>query len=473
MTLMGSIFLDFNLPNAATWFYFSLLLAVGLFFKFTRILSIRNLDVLALFLLAPGLLLRQEAVCTAPAPATAQEASNVTAADADQAGPQAKRLLWFAYLWLLCGSGFFFVRCLLDLPLVRRPALSPNLNFSGLAWLGCAFFVCLTAVAFRYPTDRPEKVGRVSAAYAEVQKGGEALVPPQATPPDGGGVTKGFWVSQALTMIGHLAVVVALIVIGARHFQDVTAGMAAGTFYLLLPYVAYHVGQWGGQFHHVWPTALLLWAVAAYRLPLVAGLVIGLAAGSAYFPVFLLPAWVSFYRGRGAGRFLGAALVAASVSLAVVGLLLWLDGDLPARLQSALNLSDWQPWKQPTAEGFWTRVAWAWAYRLPVFIAFMTFVLATAFWPMPKNLAHLLALSAAVLIGIQFWYANQGGLYVLWYLPLVLLLVFRPNLADRQPPRIDPENDHLARVGRKLAGLTRSALAAATPRLQVKREVLR
>ena len=44
------IFLDFNLPNATTWFYFSLILTVALFFQFTRLLSVRNLDLLMLVL---------------------------------------------------------------------------------------------------------------------------------------------------------------------------------------------------------------------------------------------------------------------------------------------------------------------------------------------------------------------------------------------------------------------------------------
>ena len=55
--MTGRIFLDINLPNPATWFYFSGLLAVALFFKFTRFFSVRNLDVLALFLPMPGFLL--------------------------------------------------------------------------------------------------------------------------------------------------------------------------------------------------------------------------------------------------------------------------------------------------------------------------------------------------------------------------------------------------------------------------------
>ena len=44
---MSSILQNFWLPNATTWFYFSVLLAVALFFKFSRLLSVRNWDVQA------------------------------------------------------------------------------------------------------------------------------------------------------------------------------------------------------------------------------------------------------------------------------------------------------------------------------------------------------------------------------------------------------------------------------------------
>ena len=85
----------------------------------------------------------------------------------------------------------------------------------------------------------------------------------------------------------------------------------------------------------------------------------------------------------------------------------------------------------PTARGVWQGVYWV--YRLPVFIAYIAFVVTTLFWPAPKNLGHVIALSAAVLIGIQFWCADNGGVYVLWYLPFLLLLAFRPNLSAAQP----------------------------------------
>lgn len=52
-------------------------------------------------------------------------------------------------------------------------------------------------------------------------------------------------------------------------------------------------------------------------------------------------------------------------------------------------------------------------------------------WPAPKTLASLLSCSAAVMLGVQFWHAHSGGLALAWYLPLLLLMVFRPNLEDR------------------------------------------
>ena len=42
-------------------------------------------------------------------------------------------------MWLLAGSAYLLLRCLLDLILVRRPALAPNVNFGGLAWLTFLF----------------------------------------------------------------------------------------------------------------------------------------------------------------------------------------------------------------------------------------------------------------------------------------------------------------------------------------------
>lgn len=429
MYALGSTF-DFTPPDASTWFYLSLLLAVGLFLKFSRLLSVRNVDVLALFLLVPGLLLLYE------------NAGN-----------------WFGYLWLLLGSGCFLLRCLFDLTLVRRPALSPNLNFGGLAWLAAALFACLVTVAARRPNGPVEQVGRAPATLDQAREMARDLVQNQPGVRQADALDVDLAVGRTLALVCHLAVVVGLITVGCRHFQDAHIGMAAATFYLVLPYTAYHIGEW----HHVWPMALVVWAVALYRRPMLAGLLLGLAAGTAYFPAVAFPVWGSFYWRRGAGRFTAAFLVTACLCLAVIGSILWVDGELPRSLQSVLMFTGKPPWvvPRPGCQSFWTGVHWA--YCIPVFIGYLAFVVATAFWPYPKNLAHLLALTAAAFIGIQFWYPDQGGVYVLWYLPLLLLLVFRPNLSDRRPPALDPETDWLARLRRGLVRLLVRLVRALEP----------
>jgi len=137
----NSVFLDFHLPNGPTWFYMSAILAIALFFKFNRVLSLRNWDLLTLFLLVPGLLLLNKVAATNPVPGA-------------PLGPAT----WWGYVWLLGGSAYYFVRCLLDLVIVRRPALEPNLNRSGLAWLMVALFACLAAVAVRAPPGSDSQV---------------------------------------------------------------------------------------------------------------------------------------------------------------------------------------------------------------------------------------------------------------------------------------------------------------------------
>lgn len=469
------LFLDFNLPNAATWFYFSMLLAVALFFKFARLLSFRNWDILTIFLLVPGLLLLQgsrpntSAPDKHPATAVASTvggfggqsltlpATGLTGvaslARSSEVVPPAAR--WFGYLWLLCGSAYLLVRCLIDLTLTRRPALAPNLSFGGMAWLAGAMFFCLIAVAFRNtdpgpPATPPTPVAQVKPTGQQVKPTGQEdvrKVGKESVALDLAQRPFENWVMRLVAVACHLAVAIGLLVMGRWHFQDAASGMAAATFYLMLPYTGHHVGQ----VHHVWPMALVVWALVLYRTPTFSGLLLGLAAGTIYFPVLLLPLWLSFYRGRGTWRFLASFLLTAGLALAVIGVALWCSDDLTRRVNEAIALSDWQPWKVPNAEGFWTGVHWA--YRIPVFIAYLAFVLVTAFWPNPKNLAHLIALSAAVLIGIQFWYADQGGVYVLWYLPLFLLMMFRPNLAERLPLAIQTETDWLYRCGRALGRL--------------------
>lgn len=98
-----------------TWFYLSSLLILAVFFRFNRVVSVRNGDVLLLISFTPGLVYL------------------------------AMGSTFQGYLWLLIVGIVLFIRLVLDLFLRRRPLLEPNLAFAGL------MFSCVAACAFIIP----------------------------------------------------------------------------------------------------------------------------------------------------------------------------------------------------------------------------------------------------------------------------------------------------------------------------------
>jgi hypothetical protein len=392
-----SVFLDFQLPSPATWFYWSLLLVVALFVQFSRWWSLRNLDLVALFLLVPS----------------------------SHADPTAARERTSGYISLMAASGYWFLRTLSDGMLTRRPTYRANLNAPGMMFLGLALFTAMTVATVRKPATPVENIGRRPVAITAVQETTTAVITQTQTlaTPDAT-----LWVERGFSLLAHFAVAAGLFTIGSRHFKDRDLGVAMATLYLLVPYTGYHFAQ----LHHVLPAALVIWAVASYRSPLWAGLLLGLAAGATFFPVLLFPVWLRLYWKRNAVQFVGGYLAALLVGVGVTLLVLWTAGLFPHGITKALHLADWQPWKMPQTEGLWQGIHWA--YRLPVFILYAGVVLTLFVWPPVRTLADAVAFSAMLLIGIQFWYAERGGMYVLWYLPLLILLTLRPTAADLEPP---------------------------------------
>ena len=65
-------------------------------------------------------------------------------------------------------------------------------------------------------------------------------------------------------------------------------------------------------------------------------------------------------------------------------------------------------------------------------IAYLALVIVTVFVPARKDLSELIALSAALLVASQFWYLDKGGTLVLLYLPLAIVIMFRPTMNARR-----------------------------------------
>ena len=431
-----------------TWAYLSSLLMIGLFFKFGRFWSLRNLDLVMLIGLAPGLLLIHhgnqkqaearaddalETLAAAPSDAVNADVADVELAT-DISLDQTKlekpvdplladgyKLERWGYLWLFVAGSLWLVRLLLDPTMVRRPLLAPNLTVGGLTFIGAALFVFLMAnVLARQASVGVAETGsqfmRMDALLTYQQQQGPGYPVLGAIRP---------FVTKVLVVASHLGVVIGLILVGHRHFGNATNGIGAATLYLMLPYTS----QMTGRLDHVLPAALLMFAVLFYRRPLIAGILLGAACGCVYYPLFLLPLWISFYWKRGLFRFV--ASVAVALAIMAVGLILTRGSpEFLPDLQRMFGV-----FKPATSGllGIWNPGIGGWdpSYRLPVLAAFVVMSLCLIFWPSPKNLGSLLSCSAAVMLACQFWHGYGGGLYMAWYLPLLLLTVFRPNLEDR------------------------------------------
>ncbi len=495
--------------HPTTWVYLSSLLMIGVFFKFSRFWSVRNVDLALLILLAPGLLMVHfgeqrawqekgdaEAVAVLaqdeqldeseqaldaeaslsdtaqrndedreannPIDAESREtiandlASNEELNDSDDAAtsetvtsvdPTAltgRTVMFIGYVWLLSVLGASMVRLLLDPTMVRRPLLEPNLSTGGLAFIGCSLFVFLMANVINSPVAEVDTTGARSADQLlagvatvdlsnDLQRFGPGnailhSIPSLVTTPlywNEVQPPKSRWVRTAKTMaiLSHLAVVIGIVVIGYQHFSSMKTGIGVATLYLMLPYTS----MMTGEVDHVLPAALLVWAILSYRRPLAAGCFIGLAIGVAYYPIFLLPLWLSFYWHRGLMRFISGVLTTVGISVLS---LVFVSADFAAFLGNVQKMFGiWWP-KGEDLHGIWA-LGWDPNYRFPVIAAFVVVSASFALWPAQKNLGTLLSCSAAVLVGTQFWHGHGGGTYMAWFLPLALLTIFRPNLEDR------------------------------------------
>lgn len=519
--MLEILFYDFAI-SPTTWVHLSSLLILALFFKFNRFWSLRNVDLLAILLLAPGLVLLDYGQ-NKHLPATEM----------------------VGYIWLFSVAGVLLTRMLLDPMMVRRPLLEPNLSLGGMIFLTVCLFLFLMAKVLtvepsdenllasspttvkllkpmvdepkqvlpfpnslsdqfenqdQRPSEQPDPPAdsqksehqennaaassativlppiEVDEAVKASQAAGEKTADPAneksekkplseeaklsrlgpgywlvralptlATPiyrEDGQHprtsarekeIARNLLISRTVLIVLHLAVVLGLVAVGYRHFGNLSTGVAAALLYLLLPYTTIYVG-W---VQHILPAAFLTWAIYFYRRPLVAGVFIGLACGTVYYPVFLLTLWISFYWQRGLWRFLSgySALIGLLIIVTAFYATSFTDFFDKFRLMSGFIFPTDQP------GGFWGLLDDNYrVYRITVLAAHIALCGSFALWPARKNLGTLLSCSTVVMLSTQFWAAFDGGISIAWYMPLLLLTIFRPNLEDRVALSVLPDS---------------------------------
>ncbi len=423
----------------ATWFYLSLLLIIAVYFRFGRFWSLRNLDLCLLLSVAPGMLFTMQTD---------------------------DRIRMLGYGWLFAVSGVFLFRLFADPLLRRRPQFEQNLNSAGLAFLCVSGFAFLMTNAITKQVsestqstireaeilvsgdhDEPNLADPVPAAGdnadTEVASDIEVTAIAQVEDPSHAGeasptgtliaTSVRFFepkiAARILAIFAHTAVIIALLLAGRNLFGDIQQGLAMATLYLLLPSTAYQVGE----FNHVLPAAFISWAIICHRHPYRSGILMGLACGSMFFPIFLIPLWCVYYGRRDFLKFLAALLLVASVLVASLALT---SADPESFFSKTVGTID--PFLVAfqgagETQGFWQADLVRSSYRIAVIAAYLVMVIGLTLWPRPKTLENLLAQSAAIIVGTQMWYTQEGGVYLLWHLPLMLMVMFRPRLMQVIP----------------------------------------
>ncbi len=416
--------------DPTTWLYVASLMTIGIYFRFHRFFSIRNFDLIGLICFAPGLLLILHGL--------------------ESQG----------FVWLVAVAVLFLPRLLIDPAFSRRPLTEPNLAPGGMAFMATALMFFLTANVL---TDRAVDVsgpslashsGEVAAIWRVPEFRGPGFMPfyraisltadsltadreagsPSPVNDEAAGKVRAPSLIlragiKAVALVCQFAIVIGMLLFGLRHFDNLQTGLAAASLYLLLPYTSLMTAR----LDHLVPAAFVVWALASYRRPVIAGLFLGAAAEIAFYPLFLVPLWIGFYWRRGAIRF-GIGVVMTLVILAIILVCLAADVtqfrlDLAAMFGKGLFRSE-------GADGFWE--VYPVALRIPLIAALGVLAGSLALWPSEKNLGNLLSGTAALLLFSQLCSIHQAGLYMAWYAPPLILMIFRPSLEDRTALRAVP-----------------------------------
>ena len=480
MTIDDSrLFID---AKQVAWWLYSALLLFAIYFRFSRVFSVRNLDLCLLLILALSATAtfkyRDEPWNNDPpmaaenvdskevAPPNELAAADVPGVESQLVTDAAQTMVEDArpaelgthpgYIWgstiLLISSFLLIIRLIFDEGLTRRPRIDLNLNSAGVTFLCIpAFALLITAIVQNAPQDSTRKAldyGKALLERRDVPVNPNSPTEDHPAPTEtlvaaGGTVVAQLadkeqevdWVARSLVIVAHTLVVLGLIAVGKMHFANTQQGVAMALLYLLLPCTAVYAHQ----LSHVLPAACLIWAIASYRNPVVAGVLLGLASGTLFFAVFLLPVWAVFYGRRGSVKF---AVSVMGVAALLTTTLLLISGDASSFTNKLVTTTNWTVYRllDDTSTAYDDALSQLFI-RIPMAAIFFVMLTAMTVLPRPRNLENLLSNSTSLVVAAQLWYPDDIGRYVLWYLPLLLLIIFRPRLDRLIPPdRMDRQS---------------------------------
>ena len=183
--------------------------------------------------------------------------------------------------------------------------------------------------------------------------------------------------------------------------------------------------------------ALLIWSLVLFAQPLGRGALLGVAAMTKFAPLVLAPLFLAGHRGLLWARprrlalrpilLYGGAFSAAIVLFAAhpaidPGLAAFYDRTIGSQ---AARQSPFSIWGQADLE---------WLHTL-VKVAAVAIALAAALVPKRRSFTQIAALGAAVMIAVELTAAHWFYLYIVWFLPMLLVAIATGAGDDDRPPK--------------------------------------
>ena len=435
-----------------TWLFYAALLVLAVFFRFSRLLSVRNLDVSLVLALSAALVLNDNWT-----PNSTEVGSKVPSAS------QVDLSQWSTVV-LLSLSVLLIVRLIFDESLTRRPRLGQNLNRAGLAFLCVpAFAILMSSVFMGEPSggnvdavesgqallhrqaigesedeaeqEQPAPTETLIAAGASAVAQLSGRIDEASVSADSKSTPMEQTIACVLIFIAHTIIILGFLYIGSRHFNSLQLGIAMSCLYLLLPCTTFKVHE----LSHVLPAGVsnlggrLLSPACDCR-----GCCLVWRVGLCFLPSFCFHCGPYSTGDVGSVRF-GVSLAAvAAVALFTVAMT---SSNADSFFNRLVLTTNWTFYGLFTDQFSVSSLGMGQIFvRITLAATFFVMLTAMTVVPRRRNLENLLANSTALVVTAQLWYPEDIGTYVLWYLPLLLLVMFRPRLDRFTPPKMKGGN---------------------------------
>ena len=420
---------------ALAWMSFVLVaVVIG---RFSPLLSLRNLDIILLYALAPFLQITWTHTKTA------------------FTGLFIVTLLLFARsLWIARKPGQGLAR-----PNVRGPRTMCMLLLFALAlhmltlyerhigdaglWsaIGGQYLLCTGRLP--YGTEFGPNCVYGPLMYVLFAPAGLAASFIQDIRPDGSIVLAAFNNVQAMRGVQTTELILDLLALFtlyrlARRRADPDTALTIVFVYAISPYLLGMVGELGlERASHIAAAPFILLALLFLTRPVLAGLLLGIATGMLYYPLFLAPLWFGYLRRRDGIRN-GLMFLAAFAAVGIVCVIMLMvmvkpveesQSPLGAFLDDTIMQQQFKAGYGNSPLSFWGQYPEFATWGKPTAgILYCLFCVVIAFLPRHVDARQLIPLTAAVLVSTQLVLSFGGGNYIGFYLaPLILTFFGTPR----------------------------------------------